>query len=85
MTSEQLEAPTGYLIECMSICAMSSCVQKLKVNEIRNGRLVKTTFLGFIWQAYITREGPWKNLQDHLADPYNNNICLLYTSPSPRD
>ena len=64
----------------MFICNTSSHVQKLKINEIRNGRLAKTAFLGFIWQAYITREGPWKNLQDHLADPYNNNILTRWST-----
>eukprot|EP00892_Ulva_mutabilis_P008083 jgi/Ulvmu1/5647/UM231_0010.1 len=46
----------------------------LKVNEVRNGRLAKTAFLGMVWQAYITRKGPWENLQDHIRDPFNNNI-----------
>lgn len=47
---------------------------KLKINEIRNGRLSKIAFLGMIWQAYITREGPWKNWEDFCADPGANNI-----------
>lgn len=58
-----------------------SCgVQKLKVNEIRHGRLAKTAFLGMIWQAYITREGPWKNLQDFLSDPGRHNIFTEWPS-----
>ena len=29
---------------------------------------------GYGAQAVITHQGPWANLQAHLADPFNNNI-----------
>lgn len=33
---------------------------------------------GYGAQATITREGPFQNLMDHLADPVHNNILTNF-------
>lgn len=49
-------------------------MQKLKLNEIKNGRLAMIAVFGYGAQATITRDGPFQNLVDHLADPIHNNL-----------
>lgn len=46
----------------------------MQVKEVKNGRLAMVAFFGFITQAVVVRKGPIACMQDHIADPFGNNI-----------
>ncbi|MCL7026858.1 hypothetical protein MKW94_030727 [Papaver nudicaule] len=55
-------------------------VMVLRTKEIKNGRLAMLAFVGFLFQALYTGEGPIENLMAHIADPGHCNIFSAFTS-----
>lgn len=70
-----LIAPGGQFFNLFNLGGKSEAdMKKLKLNEIKNGRLAMIAMLGYGAQAVLTGKGPYENLLDHLADPVHNNI-----------
>jgi len=52
----------------------------MQKKEIKNGRLAMMAFLGCMVQAAVTGEGPFKNICDHIADPFGANMLANFNS-----
>lgn len=49
----------------------------LKLKEVKNGRLAMFATLGFYAQAVVVGKGPIACWQQHLADPWANNVWSI--------
>ncbi|GLC47421.1 Photosystem I chlorophyll a/b-binding protein 3-1, chloroplastic [Pleodorina starrii] len=70
--------PGGPFFNLFNLGKTEAAMKELKLKEIKNGRLAMLAMLGYGAQATLTREGPFQNLLDHLADPVNNNILTNF-------
>ena len=52
----------------------------MQKKEIKNGRLAMMAFLGCMVQAAVTGEGPFKNICDHIADPFGANMLVNFSN-----
>ena len=57
---------------------------ELKVKEIKNGRLAMISILGFAAATLYTGAGPFENWQNHLADPFAQNLYSTLGSGADR-
>mmetsp|Transcript_10742 Transcript_10742/g.66256 ORF Transcript_10742/g.66256 Transcript_10742/m.66256 type:complete len:193 (-) Transcript_10742:34-612(-) len=49
--------------------------EKMKLREVKNGRLAMMAMLGFFAQAASTGSSPLENLSAHLSDPWTANVA----------
>ncbi len=55
-----------------------SDMAKMRVKEIKNGRLAMMACFACGAQAVMTGEGPVKNLIDHVSDPFGHNLLVNF-------
>ncbi|XP_022769555.1 photosystem I chlorophyll a/b-binding protein 3-1, chloroplastic-like [Durio zibethinus] len=68
--------PGGPLFKPLGFGKDEKSLKDLKLKEVKNGRLAILAILGYFIQGFVTGVGPYQNLLDHLADPFNNNVLI---------
>lgn len=66
--------PGGKFFDPLGLADDAEVFAELQVNEIKHCRLAMLAFMGEVFQAGITGEGPVANLRAHMMDPKLNNI-----------
>ena len=70
--------PGGPFFNLFGLGKTPEAIKELRLKEIKNGRLAMLAMFGYGAQAVITKEGPYQNLLDHLADPTHANILANF-------
>mmetsp|Transcript_32626 Transcript_32626/g.77389 ORF Transcript_32626/g.77389 Transcript_32626/m.77389 type:complete len:282 (-) Transcript_32626:54-899(-) len=70
--------PGGPVFNIFGMAKTPEAMKELRLKEIKNGRLAMIAMFGYGAQAVLTKEGPFQNLLDHLADPTHNNILANF-------
>lgn len=71
--------PGGQWFNMFSLGKTEEDMKKMKLREIKNGRLAMLAVFGMGAQAVLTQKGPFANLIDHLADPVNCNMLTNFS------
>ena len=59
-------AAGGWLFDPLNLSGDAERYERMRVREVKNGRLAMVAFLGFAAQAAVTRQGPVENLLEGL-------------------
>lgn len=63
--------PGGWLFDPLNLASDPARYERMRVREIKYGRLAMVAWLGFAAQAAATRQGPAQNLLDALEQLRN--------------
>lgn len=87
-----LRAPSAVVVAChkggplfdpLGLAEDPASSERLKVAEVKHGRLAMLAMLGYGMQAAVTNEGIAANVVKHVADPAHYNIVtLLFHGPT---
>ena len=64
----------------LGLAKEAAAFERLRVQELKNGRLAMVAWVGFAAQAALTRKGPLENALDFARDPAHNNILAYLRS-----
>eukprot|EP00884_Botryococcus_braunii_P002434 jgi/Botrbrau1/12191/Bobra.0186s0097.1 len=64
----------GGVFDPLELSKDAQVLVDLQEKEIKNGRLAMVAWLGFAFQAAVTRKGPVENVLDFLDDPAHQNV-----------
>ncbi len=73
---DQLSRPCtgGQFFNLFNLGKSEQELKTLKTKELKNGRLAMLAVFGYGAQAVMTGVGPYKNLKDHLSDPFGGSM-----------
>eukprot|EP00877_Chromochloris_zofingiensis_P004597 jgi/Chrzof1/14138/Cz08g26140.t1_LHC10[v5.2] len=66
--------PGGPVFNFANFVETDAAIAQFREMEVKHGRLAMIAMFGYGVQAMVTGQGPWRNFQDHLADPLGHNI-----------
>jgi light-harvesting complex II chlorophyll a/b binding protein 7 len=64
----------------LGLAAEPAAFERLRVQELKHGRLAMVAWVGFAAQAALTREGPLENALAFARDPAHNNALAYLRS-----
>lgn len=70
--------PGGQFFNLFNLGKTPEKMKELQTKELKNGRLAMLAMFGYGAQAVLTSEGPFKNLMDHLSNPFGANLVANF-------